>query len=61
MIKADNLNQRLIDAHARGEKQALVNLYTQAADMAGDVDQECFFLTQAYIFALETGDEQRTI
>ena len=33
----------------------LVQLYAEAADQAGDVEAECFYLTQAYVFALQTG------
>lgn len=32
---------------------ALVGLYTQAADAANDLEATCFYLTHAYIFALE--------
>lgn len=49
------LNAALLAAHARGDHRALVTLYTQAADEAPDVDSCCFFLTHAYIFALEQG------
>lgn len=49
------LDNRLLTAHARNDKQALVTLYTQAADQAADIDAACFYLTHAYIFALETG------
>lgn len=48
-----DLNSRLLDAHAKGDGQALVTLYTQAADAANDLDTACFFLTHAYIFGLE--------
>ncbi len=50
------LDARLLAAHAAGDDAALVGLYTQAADAAANVDTECFFLTHAYIFALEQGD-----
>ena len=49
-----DLNGRLLRAHDAGDKHALVRLYTQAADQAPDTDTACFFLTQAYVFALET-------
>lgn len=48
-----DLNAQLIAAHAARDHPALVTLYTQAADQAGDIDTACFFLTHAYIFALE--------
>ncbi|MCK0094243.1 hypothetical protein MWU60_01565 [Yoonia sp. F2084L] len=50
------LQDRLLDAHARNDRAALVGLYTEAADATRDVDAACFFLTHAYIFALELGD-----
>jgi hypothetical protein len=48
-----DLNAQLLAAHAAGDHLALVTLYAQAADGAADVDAACFFLTQAYVFALE--------
>lgn len=50
------LQDRLIAAHARDDRAALVALYTEAADAAADIDAACFYLTHAYIFALERGD-----
>lgn len=53
-----NLEAALRKAHAAGDGLRLVRLYTQAADAAearGDVDAACFFLTHAYVFALEQG------
>ena len=49
----DDLDQRLLAAHDAGDHIALVELYTQAADAARDLDAECFYLTHAYVFALE--------
>lgn len=51
-----DLHGRMLDAHADNDSDALVSLYTQAADGAEDVDTECFFLTHAFVFALEAGD-----
>ncbi|PXW70136.1 hypothetical protein C7964_10219 [Loktanella sp. PT4BL] len=50
------LQDRLLDAHARDDRAALVGLYTEAADAAPDLDAACFYLTHAYIYALEKGD-----
>ncbi|AXI55251.1 hypothetical protein SuNHUV7_29610 (plasmid) [Pseudoseohaeicola sp. NH-UV-7] len=47
------LDQRLLQAHAADDRLALVPLYTQAADTAPDLDAACFFLTHAYVYALE--------
>jgi hypothetical protein len=48
-----DLDDRLLAAHARDDRRALVMLYAAAADQAGSVDAMCFFLTQAYVFGLE--------
>jgi hypothetical protein len=50
------LNEQLLAAHAAGDKQQLSRLYAQAAEAANDIDARCFFLTHAYIFALDCGD-----
>lgn len=51
-----SLQNRLLAAHARGDQPALVALYTEAADSTDVLDAACFYLTHAYIFALELGD-----
>jgi len=50
------LDAQLLSAHSAGDKAALVGLYTQAAEQAAQVDAACFYLTHAYIFALDLGD-----
>ena len=50
------LQDRLLAAHARDDRAALIGLYTEAADAADELDAACFYLTHAYIFALEKGD-----
>ena len=49
----NDLQARLLDAHARDDRAGLVVLYTEAADSANDIDAACFYLTHAYIFGLE--------
>ncbi|MFP7673243.1 hypothetical protein ACG74X_07785 [Marivita sp. S0852] len=49
-------NAALLEAHDRGDLDALVSGYMAAADSASDHDAACFFLTHAYVFALEAGD-----
>ncbi len=52
------LDAALIAAHEAGDQPRLVSLYTQAADAAeaaGDTNACCFYLTQAYVFALACG------
>lgn len=58
VLRQDALDKALIAAHASGDDEALVRLYTQAADSAqdsGDIDAMCFYLTHAYVFALSIG------
>ena len=53
-----SLETALLDAHARQDTAALVNLYTiagNAAEQRQDEDAAGFYLTHAFIFALETG------
>ena len=50
-----DLDQRLLAAHAADDRQALVTLYTRAADTAHDDAARGFYLTHAYVFALDTG------
>ena len=52
----NNLHAQMLDAHTANDAYALISLYTQAADAATDVDAACFFLTHAFVFALEAGD-----
>ncbi|MEM6479453.1 MAG: hypothetical protein AAF841_04340 [Pseudomonadota bacterium] len=49
------LHDALLAAHIAGDSEQMVDLYTQAADQSGTEDEEMFFLTHAYIFALEAG------
>lgn len=50
------LDAQLLTAHVAGDLAALVGLYTQAAEQAAQFDAACFYLTHAYIFALDLGD-----
>lgn len=55
------LQEALMEAHGRGDHLALVQLYTEAADRReamGDIDAACFFLTHAFVFALEQGADE---
>jgi hypothetical protein len=51
----NDLQARLLAAHAAGDNIAFVGLYTEAADAACTEAEAGFFLTQAYVFALEFG------
>ena len=56
-----DLNDRLLAAHARGDHAALVHLYAEAADRTPDTDTACFYLTHAYVFALEMGHKDTAV
>ena len=49
------LDAQLLAAHDTNDIAVLVDLYIQAADQSDDVDAACFYLTHAYVFALELG------
>ncbi len=49
----------ILDAHAAGDGREIARLYAEAAaraERSEDMDRAGFFLTQAWIFALEAGD-----
>ena len=59
MTRFEQLNSQVIKAHRIGETSLLVDIY----DMLGTEELEkgaitsgCFLLTQAYVYALESGD-----
>lgn len=54
-MSAPDLDARLLAAHAAGDRAALVGLYREAASQETDEPARAFFLTQAHVFALETG------
>ena len=57
----DKLDQRLIAANLANDNIELIALYQHAAEISeakGAVDETCFFLTQAYVFALQEGSPQ---
>lgn len=51
-----DLDNRLLAAHARGDRRALVALYSEAAEAAASEAARGFYLTHAYVFALDCGD-----
>jgi hypothetical protein len=55
-----DLDAQLLAAHDARDHAALIGLYAQAATAAPDLDTACFFLTHAYVFALEQGDTRAT-
>ena len=50
-----DLDSRMLAAHEAQDQPALIALYTEAADQAADLTAACFYLTHAYVFALEAG------
>lgn len=58
---SDDLNARLLAAHAAGDRAALITLYEQAAraaDADGEDEAAAFYMTHAYVFALEAGEDR---
>ena len=51
-----DLDARLLAAHAAQDRLALIELYEAAAQAANDDTARGFYLTHAYVFALEAGD-----
>ncbi|WP_298850060.1 hypothetical protein [uncultured Ruegeria sp.] len=52
------LDKRLLQAHADHDVPTLIRLYHEAASQAEqrkDHDAACFYLTHAFVFALEYG------
>jgi hypothetical protein len=59
LSQLDLLEAALLAAHERDDKAALVSLYHDAGaikELMGNINAACFYFTQAYVFALETGD-----
>ena len=50
-----DLDAALIAAHAADDSDALVRLYREAAETAEGEVRRAFYLTHAYVFALEAG------
>jgi hypothetical protein len=53
------LDAALLTAHAAGDAAALSRLYaeaSEAAETAGERDRAAFYLTHAYVFALDRGE-----
>ena len=50
-----DLHARILVAHAAGDRAAMAALYAEAAEQVQGEDAQAFFLTQAYVLALEAG------
>ncbi len=54
--KDSTLHQRMLQAHAAQDLNSLIALYSTAGkrmETRGDIDAACFYLTHAYVYALE--------
>ena len=51
-----DLHSQLLAAHDQRNHEGLIGLYTLAADRSNDLVERSFFLTHAFVFALEAGD-----
>jgi len=61
--KRDQLDVQLLAAHDAGDSGLLVGLYSRAANLEeaeSNIDAACFYLTQAYVFGLETSHPDTT-
>ena len=56
----EEIEKKMLKAHEEYNQKELVRLYTKAGEMKqkeNDENAEAFFLTHAYVFALESGSE----
>lgn len=56
------LQDAILSAHADDDAARLAALYERAADLSeaqSDIDEACFFLTQALVFALVCGSQRQ--
>jgi len=53
---AVSLDAELLAAQTAGDVEALITLYTRASEEAVQDAARGFYLTHAYVFALEAGD-----
>lgn len=53
-----DLDDRLLAAHDAGDRAALVALYTEAAAAVPEDQARGFYLTHAYVFALDLGSAE---
>ena len=56
MVLNKKLNDEILKHYFDNNKIGLMNCYRLAANHSKNINEVAFFLTQAYIFSLETGD-----
>ncbi|MEM6610433.1 MAG: hypothetical protein AAF689_17875 [Pseudomonadota bacterium] len=54
----DDLNSALMEAFAADDRDRIAQLYAAAAEETEDASEAAFFLTHAYVFALECGSPE---
>lgn len=52
------LDAKILAAHAAEDGSELVTLYSMAADLSSDQTAQAFYLTHAFVFALEIADKR---
>jgi hypothetical protein len=60
-MSSDVLEEEILEAHSRSDRWRLAALYLVGAEERLKLDEEAaaaFFFTQAYVFALDGGDEK---
>lgn len=53
------LNDQVLKAHEAGDQATLIDVYHMLGEeelVAENITSACFLLTQAYVYALESGD-----
>ncbi|MFT5868420.1 MAG: hypothetical protein ACI8TF_000523 [Paracoccaceae bacterium] len=60
MMNRSDLDAQLLAAHDARDAPALIQLYTLASEVASDPVAIGFYLTHAYVFALEKGAPEAT-
>ena len=59
MTRFERLNDQVLKAHEVGDQATLIDIYHMLGQeelAAEKVTSACFLLTQAYVYALESGD-----
>jgi hypothetical protein len=63
VTRFERLNDQVLKAHVAGDQATLVDIYHMlgAEELAEEnITSACFLLTQAYVYALESGDPRAT-
>ncbi len=63
MSRFERLNDQVLTAHQNGDRATLVDIYQMLGQeelAANNITSACFLLTQAYVYALESGDVRAT-